>query len=243
VAQSRAIVPALQAQRAAALYRLAVLMGRAPADYPAAAANCNTPLTLAEQIPVGDGAALLQRRPDLRQAERELAAATAQVGIVTAGFYPSVSIGGSIGSAALSAGNLGDSNTKVWSFGPLLSWTFPNIIGTRAREAQAEATVDAARARFDGAWLNALRETESALSAYAYELERVAALEEARMFSAEAVNLANLRFDAGQQSFLDVLQVELTSTGAEMALAQSEARLAALQINLFLALGGGWGNP
>jgi len=242
-AQSRALIPSLRAQRDAALYSLAVLMGRAPADYPAEAANCNTLVTLAQKLPVGDGAALLQRRPDLRQAERELAAATARVGIATAEFYPSVSLGGSVGSAALSANALGDSNTKVWSFGPLLSWTFPNVIGTRARVAQTEADLDAATARFDGAWLNALRETESALSAYANELERVAALREARTFSADAVNLANLRFNAGQQSFLDVLQVELTSTQAEMALAQSEARLAALQIDLFLALGGGWGNP
>jgi NodT family efflux transporter outer membrane factor (OMF) lipoprotein len=94
VAQSRAIVPSLQAQRDAALYRLAVLMGRVPGNYPAEAADCSAPLTLAEQIPIGDGAALLQRRPDLRQAERELAAATAQVGLVMAEFYPTVSISG-----------------------------------------------------------------------------------------------------------------------------------------------------
>lgn len=239
-AQSRAIIPGIQAQRDGALYRLAVLMGRPPANFPESAALCKRPLTLAQAIPVGDGAALLQRRPDLRQAERELAAATARVGIVAADLYPSVSIGGSFGSAALSANTLGDSNTSVWSFGPLLSWSFPNITATRARQAQAQADVDVALARFDGAWLNALRETETALASYARELERIAALEEARAFSGEAAMLANARFDAGQQSFLDVLQSELTLTNAELALAESEARLATLQIGLFLALGGGW---
>src|SRR5690606_36052309 len=145
-------------------------------------------------------------------------------------FYPTVSIGGSIGSSALAAGDLGDSATQVWSFGPLLSWTFPNIAGTLARRAQAAADIDAAVARFDGVWLNALRETESALTTYANELQRAAALRDARAHSADAARLANARFDAGQLSFLDVLQSELKLTTAELALAQTEARLSTLQI-------------
>src|SRR5690606_25703329 len=120
------------------------------------------------------------------------------------------------------------------------SWNFPNRSIARARVAQAEASIDAALASFDGGWLNALQETESALSEYANDLQRVDALRSARMHSADAARPANARFDAGQVSFLDVLQAELTLANAEMALARSEARISTLQIALFLALGGGW---
>jgi outer membrane protein TolC len=121
-----------------------------------------------------------------------------------------------------------------------LSWSFPNRAAARARVAGAEASVDAAAASFDGVWLNALRETESALFGYANELQRIESLKNAHMHSADAARLANARFDAGQVSFLDVLQAELTLADAAMALAQSEAQIASLQIALFLVLGGGW---
>src|SRR5690606_38930303 len=162
--QTRAEMPTFEARHRTALYRLAVLMGRPPARFPDAAADCNTPPALASEIPVGDGAMLLRRRPDVRQAERELAAATARVGVALADLYPTVSIGGSATSVALSAGDLDESESSRWSLGPLLSWNFPNRSIARARVAQAEASIDAALASFDGVWLNALQETESALS-------------------------------------------------------------------------------
>ncbi|MBN1237683.1 MAG: TolC family protein [Gammaproteobacteria bacterium] len=241
--QTRAEIPALEAARSSALYRLAVLMGRPPAEYPQAAADCTVSPTLSGQIPVGDGAALLKRRPDVRRAERDLAAATAQVGVAVAELYPSVSIGAAAGSVALSTSDLGASDASRWSIGPLLSWSFPNRTIARARVLQAQASAEAALAAFDGVWLEALRETETALSDYANELDRVEALAAARDHSADAARLANARFEAGQVSFLDVLQAELTLTGTEMALAESRSRLSTLQIALFLALGGGWNVP
>ena len=238
--QTRAQVPALEAARRAALFRLAVLMGRPPAEFPEVAAACSAPPRLTGRIPVGDGAELLKRRPDVRRAERELAAATARIGVAVAELYPSVTIGASTGSIALDAGDLGDSDSSRWSIGPLLSWSFPNRTIARARVRQAEASAEAALAAFDGAWLEALRETETALSNYANELDRVEALTAAREHSAAAARLANARFEAGQVSFLDVLQAELTLAGAEMELAESQSRLSTQQIDLFLALGGGW---
>ena len=240
LAQTRAMLPTLRAQHQAALYRLATLMGREPSDYPQDVASCSTPLSLEQAIPVGDGAGLLRRRPDIRQAERELATATARVGVAVADFYPTVSFGASLGSTALSGADLFTGQTETLSLGPSLSWVFPNIIGTLARKAQAEADVEAAVARFDGVWLNALRETETALSNYRNELERVQALEEAREYSADAARLANARFEAGQLNFLDVVQAELVLSNAEMALAESRTRIASQQVALFLALGGGW---
>src|SRR5690606_4442781 len=107
--QLRAELPALEARRQAQLYRLAVLMGRPPASFPAEAAACSSLPLLDEPLPVGDGAGLLSRRPDLHEAERRLAAATARIGLATAELYPRVSLGASLGSLALSAGDLGSS--------------------------------------------------------------------------------------------------------------------------------------
>jgi outer membrane protein, multidrug efflux system len=111
----------------------------------------------------------------------------------------------------------------------------------RARLVQAEADTEAALARFDGVWLDALREAESALVEYAKELQRLEALANARRHSADAARLANARFEAGQVSFLDVLQAEVALTNAEIAHARSQARAAELEVALFLSLGGGWG--
>jgi NodT family efflux transporter outer membrane factor (OMF) lipoprotein len=242
-AQTRALLPQLQANRQAVLFQLAALLGRTPDQVPEAAAVCATPPSITQLMPVGDGAQLLRRRPDVLQAERELAAATARVGVATADLYPTVNLGAAIGSAAQASGDLFTSATQIWNYGPSISWAFPNITGTLARIRQSEASVDAALAHFDGTWLNALRETETALSGYRGALERRAALNEASTFSNDAARLAQLRFDAGQVSYLDVLEAELTATNARVNLAAADAETTALQVDLFLALGGGWSAP
>lgn len=238
--QTRASIPTLEAQRRAALFRLSVLTGRPPAEFPAEADRCAAPPTLSSALPVGDGAGLLRRRPDVRQAERRLAAATERVGVATAELYPSVSLGASIGSTATDAGDLFSRRGLNFGLGPLISWNFPNRTVARARIAQSEAAAEAALAQFDGTWLNALNETESALTRYANELERAAALRAARDQSAEALRLARLRFSAGAENFLTVLDAERTLAQAEQALSQSQAQLSTNQVSVFLALGGGW---
>ena len=238
--QTRAAIPTLEAARRTALYRLAVLTGRPPAEFPAEVASCETPPVLTSPIPVGNGATLLARRPDIRAAERRLAAATARVGVATADLYPSISIGGSIGSTATSIGDLASGSAFRFGIGPLISWSFPNIAAAKARVAQAEASAEGALAQFDGTWLNALRETESALTLYANELDRVATLRRARDNGAEAARIARLRYQAGRESFQIVLDAERQLAQTEALLAQSEAQLSTNQIALFLALGGGW---
>ena len=238
--QTRAAVPTLEALRRAALYRLSVMTGRPPAEFPPEAAACETPPALARPVPVGDGAALLARRPDIRAAERALAAATARVGVATAELYPSVSLGGSVGSTAGSPGGLLSGDGFRFSLGGLISWTFPNIAVARARIAQAEASAEGALASFDGTWLNALRETESALATYAGELDRLAALRRARAQSAEAARIARLRFQAGREPFQVVLDAERVTALADAEVARSEGALSDILVSLFLALGGGW---
>ncbi|MDG2522870.1 efflux transporter outer membrane subunit [Caulobacter segnis] len=241
VENTRATLPPLLAAKDAALFRLAVLTGQPPAQIPVSARDCTTIPQVASAIPVGDGAGLLVRRPDVRQAERRLAAATARIGVATAALYPQVTLGGNIGSTALKAGDLLDDYT--FSVGPLISWSFPNILATRARIKQAGAAADAALATFEQANLVALQETETALSAYARELDRRSALRRGRDQSREALRLARMRYDAGVDSFLTVLDAQRTLASLEAQLAQSEAAVTTNQIVLFKALGGGWETP
>jgi NodT family efflux transporter outer membrane factor (OMF) lipoprotein len=238
--QTRSTLPALQAQRQTALYRLAVLTGVPPTQIPADAADCETPPSVAQPIPVGDGASLLARRPDIRRAERELAAATARIGVATAALYPDVSIGLSAGSTATSPGGLVSSDGFRFGLGPLINWTFPNTRVARARIAQAEAGAQAALARFDGTWLTALQETESALTRYSRGQERIAALRRAQANSAEAARIARLRYRGGREAFQIVLEAERSLAQVEAELARAQAQLSDDLIALFLALGGGW---
>lgn len=238
--QTRAAIPALTAQRAAALYRLAVLTGKPPAEAPAAVLACQAPPELDQPIPVGDGAALLARRPDIRRAERQLAAAAARVNVATADLYPSIRIGGSIGTTAGSLSNLGTSDSFRFSIGPLISWNFPNMAAAKSRLRQAEAGADAALATFDGSWLAALEETESALARYAGELDRLAALRRAATEAGEAARIARLRYEAGREAFQVVLDAERSLAQIQASIAQSEQQRATYMVALFLALGGGW---
>lgn len=237
--QLQAAIAPLQAQRQAALFRLSTLTGRLPQDFPRDLADCAVAPRVAGVLPVGDGAALLRRRPDIRQAERALAEATARIGVATADLYPKVSFGLSATSAGPLSG-LGRSDTLGFSLGPLISWSIPNTGTARARIAQAEASTRAAAARFDGTVLTALRETETALSTYARELDRLAELQAARDASAQAAAQARALYRSGKTGYLDALDAERALASSQAQLAASEAQLADDQVTLFMALGGGW---
>jgi outer membrane protein TolC len=129
--------------------------------------QCHDVPRLTSPLPVGDGAALLRRRPDIRQAERNLAAATARIGVSIADLYPHVSFGISAGSSGL-LDHFGAGNAFHWNLGPLISWNFPSA-GARSRVSAAEASAEGALAHFDAVVLNALKEAESALIIYARE--------------------------------------------------------------------------
>ncbi|MDO6414193.1 efflux transporter outer membrane subunit [Sphingomonas sp. BIUV-7] len=238
---STAAIPEIIASRQAALYELAALMGRTPAAYPRELIQCISPPALRRAIPVGDGAQLLARRPDVRAAERLLHAATATIGLETANLYPRVSIGGPLGIAGPIAG-FGTGSSFGGSLGPLLSWSFPNRAVARARIAEAGAAAEAASADFDGIVIEALRQTETALSAYAREADRSATFALSRDDARRATEQAGRLYRFGRTNFIDVLSAQSALANAEAAFAQSRALLVDRQIDLFLALGGGWGN-
>jgi NodT family efflux transporter outer membrane factor (OMF) lipoprotein len=239
VDQSEATIPTIVAQRQAGLYAIAALMGRPVADFPRELATCPTPPVIRRPLPIGDGAALIRRRADIRAAERSLAAATAGIGVVTAQLYPQVSLGASAGIAGPFSA-FGTKESWGGNIGPLISWSFPNQIAVHARIAEAGAAADAASAKFDGTVLTALQQTETALASYAREIEHDAALARARNSAAKAVDQANRLFTFGRTDLLSLLTVQSNLATAETALAASQATLADDQVSVFLALGGGW---
>lgn len=234
----RAELSPFESKKAAALYQIAALLARTPGDLPAPVAACNHAPQLAQPIPVGDGAALLKRRPDIRAAERMLASATADIGVATAMMYPEITLGASAGFTGMLE-HMGDPITRRWSFGPSISWHFPTRVD-RARVRAMEAGADAALARFDGVVLDALRETQTLLSHYAHDLQRNHALRDARDAARRAADDTRRLYQEGRLAYLDSLDAERTLAAAEAALADSEAQLSQDQANLFLSLGGGW---
>ena len=238
LAQVEAMVPAQRARSRAALYRLAFLMGKAPADYPREAERCTTIPVIARALPVGDGAGLIARRPDVHVAERQLAAATARIGVATAALYPHIGIGLSGGSFGLLK-DLGTAPANTWSIGGLIHWTIPGG-GERARVRAANAEADAALARFDATVLGALRETETALATYAEDHNRAVSLGVARAaMEREAAETRSLR-DAGRSPLLASIGAAQGTLVARAAESSAREAIALDQVNLFLALGGGW---
>lgn len=242
-AQARSLIPPIEGQRRSALFQLGALLGRTPAHAPIEALACVTPPKLTALIPVGDGAALLKRRPDIRLADRRLAAATARIGVAMADLYPRIQIGGFYGGFSPDAADLFRDAGLGWGIGPKVSWAFPNQAGPRARIRQARAGADAALDDFDSTVLQALKETEQALTAYSAELDRRQALDEAQARARRSFEIAHASFLAGAIPNLDLLTTEQTLIAADAAVAASDAALVQDQIGLFKALGGGWRKP
>jgi NodT family efflux transporter outer membrane factor (OMF) lipoprotein len=240
VAQVRSSIPELKGERRAALFELTALLGRTPAEAPNDLETCHTPPRVTALIPVGDGSTLIKRRPDVRQAERRLAAATAEIGVVTADLYPTIRLVGLYGGAASEINQLDTNIGLTWGVGPTISWSFPNMAGPRARVRQAKAEQAAALASFDEVVLTALKEIEQALACYSAALDNRQSLGEARDRVQAAYGMAHDQFLAGSISSLDLLTTEQLLVSVDAAVAASDAALIQDQIAVFKALGGGW---
>ena len=240
VEQARAQAANFEAEQRAALYALAVLTGDPPAQFDQGVAACSRLPVISQPIPVGDGRAMLARRPDVRQAERALAADTARIGVATAALYPSISLLGSVTTSNVKLSELGTSNSIGWSLGSLISWNFPFNGAARARVRQNEAIAEGSLASFDKAVLTALQETEQALARLKGALDREASLDRAMKASESASFIAEKRFGAGSDSFLQLLDAQRSRADARAALAAAQVDRASAQVALFKALGGGW---
>ncbi|MFC0204614.1 efflux transporter outer membrane subunit [Novosphingobium soli] len=235
-----ATVPSLEARREAALFRIAVLTGRTPQQLPDGVIARETTPRLAQPIPVGDGRTLLARRPDVKAAERRLAADTARIGVATADLYPRITLGGSIGTTAVGATDVFGGGPLRWLLGPLISWAFPNQEAIRARIGAARADSAADLAAFDGAVLRALAETETALSAYRNALLRRERLAASRDAADRAAKVSLARQSRGEIDALAALDAQRTLALAEADSASATREVAFAQVDLFRALGGTW---
>ena len=231
VAGTRATLPAFDAARANALYRLSTLQGRAPSESRGWTLGCAQVPKLSTKLPVGDGAALILRRPDIREAERRLAAAAARIGVARADLYPRINLGGAIG---LLTGGL------VATATPLISRAFPNQAPARARLEQARANERGALASWETTVLRALREVETALAAQDAEARRGAALVEALRQADLYARRSAAKVRLGDASPLLRIDAERLRASAELQSAQSELLLAQGEVALFRSLGGGW---
>jgi multidrug efflux system outer membrane protein len=237
---TRATIPGLKTGIARNIHRLGVLSGQLP---DALTSQLSSHLTLPSApvtIQIGNPAQLLQRRPDIRVAERALAAATARIGVATGDLFPRVTF---VGTIALEGGTLGSMVTPgsdSYSFGPKISWAFLDMGRVYARIKAADARAEASLDQYQQTVLNALEETENALVAYNQERIRRASLATAAKASEKANQLAHLRFIAGIADFLTVLDTELRLLQDQSELAQSETATATALIAVYKALGGGW---
>jgi NodT family efflux transporter outer membrane factor (OMF) lipoprotein len=240
-AQTAATLPPLQKQLGQTRDALTALLGRLPAAEPADTFEL-TDLTLPAQLPVSLPAKLIEQRPDVRQAEANLHAASAAVGVALANMLPQFEISAQTGSAALKIGQLFSAYTGFWDVGASLTQTLFDAGALRYRHSAADAALDAAAAQYRAAVILACQnvaDTLRALQADAAALEASAAADQA---AKEAFELARRQHEIGTLSTVALLNAEQTYQQAEITLVQAQANRYADTAGLFQALGGGWWN-
>jgi multidrug efflux system outer membrane protein len=233
-------VPALEAQVAVTMHRLAVLTGQTPDALIAELTPVQPLPPLPSRLDPGSPGELLRHRPDVIAAEHRLHAATARIGVATADLFPRFTLGGLIGSQAIDSSALfeRDSETRLVALG--IDWSFLDIGRVRARMAAADADAAGELARYQQSVLLALEDTENALVRYARARVEDQHLEQAAVDSATAARLARVRYEAGAADLFEVLDAERTQLNAQEAFADGRTRSASSAVALYKALAGGW---
>jgi NodT family efflux transporter outer membrane factor (OMF) lipoprotein len=240
LAQTQAEVPALEATLQASVHRLGVLLGQEPGAL-LAELSARAPIPAApEVVPVGLPSDLLLRRPDVLRAERQLAAATAKIGVATSELFPKFYLTGAVGYQSVSAGDWFSSASSFWSIGPSVQWKIFDAGRVRATIRVQDARQAEALATYERTVLTAFEEVENGLVTYAKEQVRRRSLEEAVAFSRKSLDLANRLYAGGLTDFLRVLDAERSLYDAEDRLAQSDKAISGNLIALYESLGGGW---
>ena len=230
----------LEAAVARSIHRLSVLVGREPGALRADLAPPRNLPPLPGIVPVGDPAGLLRRRPDIRVAERELAGATARIGVAVADLFPRVTFTGSAGYVASSSGALGDRGTDAYVLAPGISWGIFDLGHVQARIGAAKWRKEGTLLRYEQTVLQALEETEDSLVTHARARDRLVHDEAAVRASNTAAGLARVRYENVASDFLQVLDAERTLLQSEDQLARSRTEAATSLIAVYKALGGGW---
>ena len=237
--ETLATIPPLEAGIQRAIHRLGVLTGRQPTTLTAELSNPEPLPVVMPVLALGNPEALLRRRPDIRAAERLLAAATAEIGVATADLFPRVTFIGSISLQADTFAGLGKSGADTWSFGPRITWAALDLGRVQARMKIADARTEASLAFYEQTVLKALEETEDALVDFGHEQTRQQFLEISAQASQQAADLAHQRYEGGITDFLSVLDSERTLLEAQDRLAAGQTRTVTALVAVYKALGGG----
>ena len=247
VAQAEAIlattqsqVPTLDSALKQAVHRLGVLLGQDPGALLPELSNEAPIPGIPPEVPVGLPSDLLRRRPDVRRAERELAGATARVGVATADLFPRFSLTGAFGLQSVSIADLALWPSRVWSIGPTVRWPIFDAGRIRASIRVQDAREQQSLAQYEKAVLTSLEDVENALVAYGREQIRRRSLAQAVEANRLAADLANERYTQGLVDFLNVLESQRQLYTSEDQLVQSERGIVVNLVALYKALGGGW---
>jgi NodT family efflux transporter outer membrane factor (OMF) lipoprotein len=240
LSQARSRIPQLQQQEAAAINRIALLLGERPGVLQSELAQAQPVPPVPPRVPIGVPSEVARRRPDIREAEARLHAATADIGVAVADLYPRFTLAGSFDLQSLDASNLSEWAARQWTVGPSLS--IPIFEGGRRRATvelrksqQQEAAVN-----YQRVVLQAWHEIDNALTAYASEQRRHEELRAAVESSRGAYELANTRYQHGLTNFLIALDAQRTLLQAERDFADSTTAISTQLVALYKALGGGW---
>jgi outer membrane protein, multidrug efflux system len=236
-------IPTLESSLKQAAYGLDVLLGLQPGTLWNELAKETAIPNLPPEVLVGLPSDLLRRRPDIRRAERQLAAATAQVGAAMADLFPKFSLTGIAGLQSVSASDWFTRGSRFWSIGPTISWPVFDAGRIRANIEIRNAQQEQALTQYEKSVLSAFQDVETALVNYANEQTRYRSLIDAVAANRRAVTMANELYIRGLNDFLNVLDTQRSLYVTESELAQSQATMATNLVALYKALGGGWESP
>jgi multidrug efflux system outer membrane protein len=236
---AKAQLPVLDAQIRSYEYRLAVLVGERPGELDVDVSP-TTFKPIATVLPIGENGDVLARRPDVRIAERQYAAATARIGVAKADFFPHITLGGFVGFLAGQSHDFGGPASRAWSYMPSITWNGLNVERVRSNLHASEARADAADANYQRTVLQAVEDVDNAVVNYNAEHARVEQLMAQADQSRRAAELARVRYQEGATGYLELLDAERVQLSAEDALAQSESAIDTRAVALYKALGGGW---
>lgn len=240
VASTQSLIPQIEALRDQAAHRLAVLIGREPRVLTSELTEIKRIAKGPPVVPPGLPSELLRRRPDIRQAEREIAAASARIGAATADLYPRFSITAALGLQSEKFSSLGDWGSRFWNLAPGVSWNVFDAGRIRANIEVYSERERAALLQYQKTVLQALEEVENALVSYSKEQARHDLLKEAVERNRRAVDLAKILYQGGARDFLNVIDAERALALSEDQLVQSERLISTNLVALYKSLGGGW---
>jgi NodT family efflux transporter outer membrane factor (OMF) lipoprotein len=241
VAQTRTTLPPLEKLLAQTRHQLSVYAGKLPSESGMPEFELAS-LQLPADLPVSLPSSLVRQRPDIQASEALLHEASALIGVATANLYPQITLSGSIGSAALQAGNLFGPGTGLWSIAAGLLQPVFNGGALTARRRAAIAAYDQAAAQYRATVLTAFQNVADALRALDSDASALKAQADVESLARESLELATRQYELGAVSFLVLLDAQRSYQQSRIGLAQAQAARYADTAALFQALGGGWWN-